>query len=469
MFGLTIRADDGGRLLMGKITLKSHWLDDQYCQEGFFGVPPELDSDSDLVMPIEDAPVLDDFCDAFDLQRGVEAGLSVIVPWPWEDITQEQIVSAVLRDYFWPILAGQIEVWIETPGVEAILDSGSILGEAKKMAEKLSDEHIPLLELAKWAIALPAAQRTQINMPDPGRGLQWSDELIPPEAVESLREAFEDHQRLAVRAPVTVRSKDGLHRRSFLDAYIQREPNVERSQPTFVREGLIIPNVNPPRTRGVVGIVVVEDEPLAEFLRNAENPAHTEWQHKGSNFQGKYKSGRTDIEFVKQSVQAIVRILTESDREEDENLLLDIFSLPAEEEGIPLRGEPDGEGDDDSEGGPDPPPPATSQPIRIEWIEGGFGIVSTGFNWPAPPKFLEVRVGYDTRRGDPLKRYNTYDFRLDQDPIEADVEGMDIVEMQENHMLVAIRGQDFRLTATGFDPNRDLYVRVVGRQDEDAG
>ena len=62
-----------------------------------------------------------------------------------------------------------------------------------------------------------------------------------------------------------------------------------------------------------------------------------------------------------------------------------------------------GEGRDDTEGGPGPLPPSKPQPFRIGRIEGGFKIVSAGPNGPAPPKFLEVRVGYDTRRGDPLK------------------------------------------------------------------
>ena len=50
VFGLTVRNDDSRRLLMGKTVLKPHWVGEDYCQDGYFGVTVEGNS---TVLPIE--------------------------------------------------------------------------------------------------------------------------------------------------------------------------------------------------------------------------------------------------------------------------------------------------------------------------------------------------------------------------------------------------------------------------------
>jgi len=466
MFGFSVRESDGARLLMGKITLKSHWLDGDYCQEGFFGIPPE--GGSGLVMPVHDVAVLDGFCDAFDLQRGMEPGLSVVVPWPWEEITQEKLVEAVLRDYFWPIMAGQLEVVVETPDVEACLEADSILAEARAMEDGFAAEHIPLLEFAQWAISLPEEERVEIGMPDPGARWQWSGDLVTDELADSMGGSFEEYRPIAVRVPVTVRPREGKPQRSFFDVYFRRAHDAQRDRPTFIREGLIIPNVNAPRTRGVIGLVVVEDGPLAEFLRDAENPSHTEWQHDGSKFRGKYISGGSDLEFVKRGVHELVKILTEADTTEDRTVLADVFSIPADVLAVPA-GESGGvDKGDEPEEQPPPIPPPKPQAFTITRIGGGFRVAGVPTRAAPSPAALEVRVAYDTRRGDPLRRYDPADFALDDGTITLDAEGLEVIDRGENRLLARVVDPEFGLTVTGFDPNRDLYIRAEGRQLDDA-
>jgi hypothetical protein len=71
-------------------------------------------------------------------------------------------------------------------------------------------------------------------------------------------------------------------------------------------------------------------------------------------------------------------------------------------------------------------------------------------------------MAYDLEDGDPLKSWSPYDFNLG-DPdgdIEIERDGARIVELRGNQLLVEARDQAFRLRVHGFDPNRDLEVRV---------
>jgi hypothetical protein len=75
---------------------------------------------------------------------------------------------------------------------------------------------------------------------------------------------------------------------------------------------------------------------------------------------------------------------------------------------------------------------------------------------------LNIRVAYDTRRGNPLRRYNPADFRLNQTPIrlEPPPNGIKVVTNEENRMTIEVLNPDFCLTVIGFDEKRDLLVDV---------
>jgi hypothetical protein len=76
-FGLTVRRDDNRRLLMGQAVLKTHACGAKhYKPDGGFG---ELDGE--LLLPVSDPALIDRFYSAFNLSRGSEPGLSIVIPW----------------------------------------------------------------------------------------------------------------------------------------------------------------------------------------------------------------------------------------------------------------------------------------------------------------------------------------------------------------------------------------------------
>jgi hypothetical protein len=461
VFGYTIRETDGARLLMGKSVLKCHWVGERYCQDGYYGV---RDKDAGgLVRPISTPSHLDAFRSTFRLLRTNEPGLSIVVPWPDPDISREQLLRAVVHDYFYPILRGQLQVVVEGPDTRTSLGETTLLSEVRRLGGPLAAELEPLLDLAVWARSLPDTEKRWIQMTEPARAWKWHRELLPDELASYLRARFEKLERIAARVPVTIRKKDEEPRESFFDVFFVRDLSDSAGRPTFIREGVIIPRVDGPRTRGVRALVVADDEPVASFLRDAENPSHTEWQHDGSNFRGKYRSGRSDLTFVKRSVLEIVRILSETDTKEDRTLLADFFFLPADDA---IRGRTEKPGE---ESGTRPPGPAqprnVSSPFRVQKIQGGFAILPDDVS--SLPRILEIRAAYDVRRGNPLKRYRTSDFRVEAPPIrfEPPPRGVELLEYRENRIVLEILDPRFSLHLAGFDPRRDLYVRVEPKED----
>lgn len=292
---------------------------------------------------------------------------------------------------------------------------------------------------------------------------------ISRDSLSDLQQRFERGERIAIRVPVSVREKNQPPRESYFDVFLHRDNSEQDGHPVFIREGIIIPDVRAPRTRGVRSIVNAEDGPIGAFLGDSENPAHTQWQKDGGKFRGKYVSGVGDLQFVISGVHEIVKIICEQDKQADIRLLADLFSVPATSEaqeiqvGTEKPTQKSGTKPDEPQ-----PPPARPRLFIIDRIANGFVVRNGEMAGSPPPKGLSIRAAYQVRRGNPFKRYHPADFDFSQ-RMTTQVTGATVQEKRENRLRVAIDSNDFRIEVTGFDGNRDVRVEVRKQEDENAG
>ncbi len=339
VFGLTSRNDDKRQLLMGQAILRSHRVTshrvgDIYYQDGWFG---KRQGNDRPVYPIEDTETAEVFQRLFQLTRRDEPGLSLVVPYLQDEINDEELIAAVLRGYFYPILTGDLQVLIRTNGSHLELNAENLSTKVDELKPELRAEIRPVINLAIWAKnnrdSLP-----ELLSPSPETGPQWTEDLVPEDVLTLVREKLGDQKPFGLRVPLEVRPRArGKPRRpSYFDVLLIRDDKEASGRPIFIREEIIISDVRGHRSRGVRSLVIIERGPLATMLGDSENPAHTQWQKHGSKFKDKYYSGGATIRFVSDSVAEIVRVSTEAEDQEDPSLLSDIFSIPAEEgeEGI---------------------------------------------------------------------------------------------------------------------------------------
>ena len=459
-FGLTVRDHgDGKGLLLGRSILKFHEVDGKsFKSDGYFGVR----RDDDLVEPCEDEATLDEFRRDFKLRRQHEPGLPIVVPWCDDDddnITPESVIHAVVYGFFYPILMGHLSVTIATSTTELVLNSNSILEQMRPRDFQV----LPLLELAEWAKTRTETEFQHLLPPVADRAQKWSPDLVPDAVAQLVRQSLDQNNRIALRVPMSVHQKANGPQRTFFDVFLERSDD-DGERPVFIRDELIIPGVRAPRLTQVRCLVIVEDKPLAALLRDAENPAHVEWSPNTGNFKDKYKFGPGAIKFVIESVATILKYVYQMERKPDPSITIDFFSLPAppdDEDAIPAKRRKA-----TSKPGIDPPPPIPPIPrrparYRIESLPGGFRIV-TGDPDARTPQRLSISVAYDVRRGDPLSKYDEADFRLDKPPItySADDNSVEVESAEKNRMKVVVCKPRFCLDVTGFDLDRDLYVKT---------
>lgn len=471
---ITVRHDDKRRLLMGRAILKTHAIDDKrYVADGYFGTWKHLEGGGDIVAPVEDAKAIDQFCDDFGLKRGTEPGLSIVVPWYDPEITQLAVLRAVIEDYFYPILSGDLEVTVEGPDCATVLTAATLINELEKLNGDLAADMVPLINLAAWARSLKPEDIVVLNrMPETGPP-KWSTALFP-ETATGLRDKYHNGEPIAVRVPFCMRPKGGEKKWSHFDVVLERDGTGTRERPVFVREGIIISDLRSPYSRGVRSLVTCHDGPLATLLGDSENPAHTQWQKDGSNYKGKYTYPAENLSFVINSVSEVIRFITEADKEADKSILVDVFSLPAAADYPDAVSTKVNKGQGTKPGKKSPqaesPRPVAPRRFRVERIKGGFR-VRPGDAEAATPKRLDIKVAYSIRSGNPIKKYHKADFELDKAPITVggDLKGITLVSRSANRLQAEVTEADFMLSVDGFDENRDLFVKVTVPQEESDG
>jgi hypothetical protein len=470
-FGLTIRHDDRKRLLLGAVTLKAHRIGDTtYSPDALFGRP---DSDG-FVLPLSDSALLDRFSRTFNLSRSTEPGLSVVVPFVDPEITYGELIAAVARNWFVPLLAGDLEVLVEEPGQSTLLNAHSLDDTLQAYGDSVGRDILEFVRLARWGANLPDSDREHLASPDPWRAMKWSSDLVPEPVATKLRQCLESRARVAVRVPLYIRPKSkNSPVATYFDIYMAPDRG-SNGRPLFVREGILVSDVRGARVPEIRALVVVNDRPLATLLGDSESPAHTEWQKDGPNFRDRYTYGKAVIAFVTSSVAELLGFVSRTAQEADPSLTVDFFSICPPEPDDPRQLETldDQEEDEGNDQGVTPKPLdllERPQPLLLTRITGGFVVTSTE-SAPSPPYLVEIRCAYNTRSGNAFRKWVPADFDLAKPPMRVSCDAPDAVEhaARENWVLLKVGTTNLRVVVTGFDETRDVVVRYKVRVPQNA-
>jgi hypothetical protein len=317
------------------------------------------------------------------------------------------------------------------------------------------------MELARWAIQQPKETLIRLKQPLPGKRPKLTEDLFDSGQLDSIRRGFADGRRLGFFIPVAVLKQSGgpIFHTGFA-VFLERDAKLDKPEDYFIRQGITIPEVSSLKHKGIRAIVSISDSDLSAFLGDAENPAHTQWERNSKKFKRKYKLGPATLDFVKSSPRELVKILIQPKKGRDENLLKHIFSMPLEPVG---NAEKPGKDKSDKENKPvgemDIVELEPGSYLQLKAIKGGFRL-SRRTKATQVPRYITLWIAYEVRSGNPFKKYTTFDFDVNREPILIKAEGVKLMLCKENTIQIEVVRSDFRVTVTGFDTRRDLRVRT---------
>ena len=457
-FGLTVRADGPQRYLMGQSVLGLHTHDGaNYPAHSFFS---EVVGDSlvnQTPVPVVDDDLLRLFVTQFDLRRVSEPGLSVMIPFPLPELDPSSMIGIAIENYFYPIITGQLVV--EVDGIEIV--ASNIRELAKVHAKKKIADIDLLFDFIEEANATPDEDLLVLN-PSWSHDNKLDADDFQSDDLEKLKDRFRDGEMVAVRLPLTITKKTGEKLETGFSVFIRRPEEVSMGHDLYVRGGLTLPAEQKFRERKAMGVMIAEEEPIADFLGDAENAAHTKWDSQAEKLTQKWKNPANKLRVIRNALVNLYDLLAHVEEEEDEAALRSYFwmDLPdnptknKKRKKVPVVVPPI----------PEPKP----RPVRVESIAEGFAVrPGTGADTVTYPLRIRVAAAYNIASGNAFKKFDPLDFDFTKKggPKIAITKNGTVVEREPNALLMEFADANFGVNVTGFDANRDLQVKVRSLED----
>ena len=447
VFGLTIRSDDPSRdaLVMGQAVLTIHH-DSASGKDvdgiGFFSEEAE----DRLQIPNRDPGFVEKFAEATGMSRRGEPGLSLAIPFVRSDLKKEDFIKHLLRNYYFPLLMGQLTSEIEGTNVNA----GTFDALAAQYGgDRLGDGRV---------VAFVRDLRAKIEAGKPhftlttslAKGLAAG---IADTVTQELRDQYAAGKMIHVRVPISLSHKKNGNATSHIDLFMRITEG--DGQALVVRGGITLPQeATEFRSRKCFAALVATDDAVAEFLGDAENPAHTKWNRNAEKLAANWKNGATRLTEIRHSLGELYNLVAQALETIEPDAFLDIFSVPA------AAGTQKPKPTVVSDPPPFPVIKGRPSPFDIRERKGGFAVVSTKALDPSDlPVRLRVDAAYDISAGNPFARHSDVDFDFRAKELEVRVSGGTYTATAANGLSLEILEPKFELDVAGFDANRDLVVR----------
>tara|TARA_B110000503_G_C7162954_1_gene420518 strand:+ start:229 stop:1560 length:1332 start_codon:yes stop_codon:yes gene_type:complete len=440
---------------MGQTVLNLRTVGDhQYPPHAFFAdIEGEGDIYRELPVPLKDQGLVKAFGAQFSLERGVKTGLSVIIPFPNQNFHLDAMIGVAIVNYFYPLVTGQLVLQFD----DVEINSDNIRQLAHEYASDSFQDIDTLFDFIE-----------QSNTTDDDDLLtlreSWADDTkldaddFEVKDLEIIRDKFVTGKLVGLRLPITLKDKADVEWKSEFRVFMQRPPELIKGLDLYVRGGLTLPGESKFRERKALGAMIAEHESICSFLGDAENAAHTKWVSNAEKVRRNYRNPQARLQVIKNSVVDLYDLLAEVTEEIDELALISFFwsNEPEGKEGkrkkktpvvIPL------------------PPKPRPEYFFISPVEGGFMVRShKDANPDCFPRTVTINVAYDVASGNPFKKYSPLDFRFDKKGgigVALTKGGSSVIERKENRIKVLVEKLPFKLMMSGFDPRRDIKVKLA--------
>lgn len=445
-FGLTVRQGDDTPALMGQAVLKAHNIGDVYYPAHGFWFEGRSPAPLELQLPVVALREVEKLTRLSGAQRILQPGLSVIIPYLRDGIDEIQIIEGVIKNYFFPILSGKLEVEVGEYSITA--ESFMEIASGLDIAEDSSIPFDFVEEVSKRLNSEPTATSERLSGNE-----EIGSESFGPETLLELKELFASGGLVHVRVPMLLEDKKGSEFDSHIDLFMRSLSEGQRSYGLFARGPIVLPA----ERRNVSGVaaqcaMIAAEGTVTGFLGDAENPAHTQWSYNAEKLTENWRKPKPLLKAVRGALKQLFSLIGEQQENLDQEALIDFFSIADRAQAV--------RGKRNKSPKPKPEVPKRQIGFTIKRMPGGFEVVPgpAALEWDYPRK-IRVRMAYDMIGANPFSRFSRFDFSLKSgSDLKLEAENVSYDVDKDNVLILTTRTPEFSLKVSGFDERRDLVV-----------
>lgn len=383
-----------------------------------------------------------------------QKGLSIAIPLPKGYLDIEKLERAVIEEYYYPIIDDKLIVKLGKNEID-----GSNILEQKGVKQKLVSSYITS---SKKDFIIEIGEGYKSNA--------TADEFFSMNEKEEMISRVKDNKYVSIRFKFAIQLKGKENQKGYLDFLIAEKEDDQAEKFDFWREALLIKDATRRKSRSsryaVIVLIHGGSNELSKLLRQLENPSHTRWDHKdlSSDITDKYQSVPKLVTFVTQLPNKIIDIIKISDAQIDSAFFSGFFPDTSAVGGGPTEDKGTGEIGSGFEGFEDSVGNLNFIFRKNRKINGfNLSLSDAGKQEIGNQEEIfkvNITLAYGTNKGNPFKSYDVRDFDLTENTIGVEVENGEQIERKENKLTYQITDNNFKVSLSGFDPDRELKINV---------
>ena len=305
---------------MGQAVLKSHSIGNVHYPAHGFWFDGRSNNDLALQLPVQEDEEVAAFKELFGVKRTDQTGLSVVIPYLINSVTNHTILAGVVNNYYFPILAGKLEVEVG----DVLVNAFTFLEIAASMDKK--DASVPFAFVKEISDAL-GSQHVAVASGTIG-DTRLSVDNLSSHQVETMKAEFSGGGLIHLRVPVTLKPKGMEKQIGNIDLFVQALAEDDDPFSLFARGPITLPRERHFAGAAARGAMIAHDDIVAEFLGDAENPAHTGWNSHAEKLNANWDHPRKTLAAIRHSLRDLYNVIADQKETQDEDALIDFFFLP---------------------------------------------------------------------------------------------------------------------------------------------
>lgn len=496
-FANSIREEDSDEILFGYCRIGRHQFDEKTQREyARYGINDNSNKDDPFLRPYSvtsgESAHIEKFKAAFGIDRSV-AGTSLVVPViDTELVSYEKIVDTLLDNFYLPIMKGVFEVEISDRTSNKSISFNKTNFKNQALAIRANDtDYQERLELASSLLFDSGFYVTAVDFNFSSKESRIQELTFNQDRLAEMRSDYVLGVPVKVKLDVKLFPSNQEAEIGTLDIVIKRRVSgSDKSENHFYdafRGDVLIQDekMGSRKASAILDVYRADAEgrpnPLSEFMKYCEDPGHKNWRGAVNrrNERTHYKRGE-DVwpkMLVRNAVKELVAILEELEDRKIDDFADDLFFFDEQKQIEVDLVEHDEDNDDEGypAGGssPDPEIQATSKPlVAITKAKNGIEIKSTQMMKDAvlsenQLSSIEVIFCYEMFGASKAKwkRNGISDILLEDDKkYSIEPKNAKVLNVKCNSFEILPLCQDFSVTVSGFDKNRQLYVDAKDRK-----
>ena len=387
------------------------------------------------------------FIDALFTRTKGEHGLSIAIPIPNDNLDTNILKAAIEEECYYPIIRKKLTIDIDGHRIDGnyILD---LKGEKQQLISRYmtNPETTVSIEIGKQYAS----------------GTLKDTVLTADEEQQITAKLKEDHYVVIEFKFLIHLKKTGEWKEASILFLLSEKKEKNRGGFDFWRENILIKGHSKQNSSNYIAIVLIDhhSKELGNLLRKLENPSHTKWEYQSSSNEIKtqYSYINKLVPFITQLPHKVINQIHISNFNVDSDFFSDFFpDTTAGSKGSSRGKKPSG--------GQIPIGLEHNHNVSFREKNNGFILSLSDEGKQKNISKIDIEVAYGTNKGDPFKHYDIQDFRVDTD-IQIDLKNGTTERQQENHLSCEVCNNDFQISLSGFDPNRELIVKFKEQVEE---